>query len=90
MAYKGCAVVISHDQRFLDNISTHILDVDYETILLYTATTPSSRIEKAAERDRKEHEIEKREAEIAHKSLRRPLPLQGQQGARRRRAKPQA
>jgi hypothetical protein len=31
-AYKGCAVVISHDQRFLDNVATHILDVDYGTI----------------------------------------------------------
>ena len=30
--YKGCAVVISHDQRFLDNIATDILDVDYGTI----------------------------------------------------------
>ncbi|MBK5260558.1 MAG: ABC-F family ATP-binding cassette domain-containing protein, partial [Thermoanaerobaculia bacterium] len=24
--YQGCALVISHDQRFLDNVSTHILD----------------------------------------------------------------
>jgi ATPase subunit of ABC transporter with duplicated ATPase domains len=35
VAYQGCAVIISHDQRFLDNVATHILDVDYETILLY-------------------------------------------------------
>jgi ATPase subunit of ABC transporter with duplicated ATPase domains len=34
-AYRGCAVVISHDQRFLDNVATHILDVDYGTITLY-------------------------------------------------------
>ncbi len=34
-AYTGCAVVISHDHRFLDNIATHILDVDYETVTLY-------------------------------------------------------
>ncbi|MEO5769294.1 MAG: ATP-binding cassette domain-containing protein, partial [Polyangia bacterium] len=30
--YAGCAVVISHDQRFLDNVTTHTLDVDYGTI----------------------------------------------------------
>ena len=34
-AYKGCAVIISHDQRFLDNVATHILDLDYDTITAY-------------------------------------------------------
>jgi len=34
--YRGCAVVISHDHRFLDNVSTHTLDIDYETVTLYT------------------------------------------------------
>src|SRR5258706_13888488 len=34
--YRGLALVISHDQRFLDNVATHILDVDYGTIELYT------------------------------------------------------
>src|SRR5688572_6315995 len=34
-AFPGCAVVISHDQRFLENTVTHILDVDYGTITLY-------------------------------------------------------
>jgi len=28
--YKGLAIVISHDQRFLDNVATHTLDVDYQ------------------------------------------------------------
>jgi ATPase subunit of ABC transporter with duplicated ATPase domains len=27
--YAGCAVIISHDQRFLDNVTSHTLDVDY-------------------------------------------------------------
>ena len=64
-SYKGCAVVISHDHRFLDNISTHILDVDYETILLYHGNYTAFEEQKVAERDRKESEIEKRESEIA-------------------------
>ncbi len=34
-AFAGCAVIISHDHRFLDNIATHVLDVDYETVTLY-------------------------------------------------------
>ena len=70
IAYKGCAVVISHDHRFLDNVSTHILDVDYETIMLYHGNYTQFEEQKAAERDRKEHEIEKREGEIAkHKEF---------------------
>ncbi|MEZ5312217.1 MAG: ABC-F family ATP-binding cassette domain-containing protein [Thermoanaerobaculia bacterium] len=62
----GCALVISHDHRFLDNVVTHILDVDYETILVYHGNYTKFTESKVEERDRKEAEIEKREAEIAH------------------------
>jgi ATPase subunit of ABC transporter with duplicated ATPase domains len=65
-AFAGCAIVISHDHRFLDNIATHVLDVDYETITLYHGDYTHFVAAKAEERDRKEAEIEKREAEIAH------------------------
>ena len=69
-AYKGCAVVISHDHRFLDNITTHTLDVDYETITLYHGNYTYFSEAKVDQRDRKEAEIEKREAEIArHKEF---------------------
>ena len=56
VAYKGCAIVISHDQRFLDNIATHILDVDYGTLTLYTGNYSAFAIEKEATLDRKEAE----------------------------------
>ncbi len=69
-SYKGTAIVISHDHRFLDNICTHIVDVDYETIMLYPGDYSAFMAAKAGERDRKEAEIEKREAEIArHKEF---------------------
>jgi ATPase subunit of ABC transporter with duplicated ATPase domains len=68
--YKGTAVVISHDHRFLDNICTHIVDVDYETIMLYPGNYTAFMEAKVGNRDRKEAEIEKREAEIArHKEF---------------------
>ncbi len=68
--YKGLALVISHDHRFLDNICTHIVDVDYETILVYPGNYTAFIEAKAGNRDRKEAEIEKREAEIArHKDF---------------------
>jgi ATPase subunit of ABC transporter with duplicated ATPase domains len=65
--YRGCAVVISHDQRFLDNVATHVLDVDYETITPYTGNYASFVVQKAATRAQKEGEIARAEKEIAHK-----------------------
>jgi ATPase subunit of ABC transporter with duplicated ATPase domains len=68
--YKGLAIVISHDHRFLDNICTHIVDVDYETVMVYPGNYTAFMEAKAGNRDRKEAEIEKREAEIArHKEF---------------------
>ena len=66
-AYRGCAVVISHDQRFLDNVATHVLDVDYERITLYPGNYSAFAREKAAVRARKEAEIARAEATIAEK-----------------------
>ena len=34
--YNGILIVISHDRHFLNNVCTHIADIDYETIILYT------------------------------------------------------
>jgi ATPase subunit of ABC transporter with duplicated ATPase domains len=66
-AYAGCAIVISHDIRFLDNIASHVLDVDYETVTLYTGNYTSFESEKQAIRDRKETEIARAEKIIAEK-----------------------
>jgi ATPase subunit of ABC transporter with duplicated ATPase domains len=65
--YTGCAVVISHDQRFLDNVTTHTLDVDYQTITVYTGSYAVFAREKRAIRERKETEISRAEEEIARK-----------------------
>ena len=65
--YQGCALVISHDERFLDNVATHILDVDYGTITLYTGNYSAFAVEKVASAQRKEAEIARAEATIAEK-----------------------
>ncbi|HEU4403785.1 MAG TPA: ABC-F family ATP-binding cassette domain-containing protein [Polyangiaceae bacterium] len=65
--YKGCAIIVSHDQRFLDNVATHILDVDYETITLYVGNYEAFVKEKVATRARKEAEIARAEKIIADK-----------------------
>jgi ATPase subunit of ABC transporter with duplicated ATPase domains len=65
--YRGAALVISHDQRFLDTVATHILDVDYETITPYVGNYSTFTVEKAATRERKEAGIARAEKIIAEK-----------------------
>jgi ATPase subunit of ABC transporter with duplicated ATPase domains len=68
--YRGCAVVISHDHRFLDNVCSHILDIDYETVTLYTGNYATFTNAKVEERQRKEGEIARQEKKIAeHKAF---------------------
>ncbi|MFQ5349450.1 MAG: ABC-F family ATP-binding cassette domain-containing protein [Thermoanaerobaculia bacterium] len=64
--FAGTAVIISHDHRFLDNVCSHILDVDYDTVTLYTGDYTAFVAGKQAERERKQKEQSKREKEIAH------------------------
>lgn len=66
-SYEGCAVVISHDRRFLDNISTHILDVDYGTVTHYVGNYSQFETQKIAVRERKESEIARQQKAVADK-----------------------
>ncbi|HLK94018.1 MAG TPA: ABC-F family ATP-binding cassette domain-containing protein [Polyangia bacterium] len=65
--YAGCALIISHDQRFLDNVTSHTLDVDYGTITLYTGPYSQAVVEKQAARERAETSVARAEEEIARK-----------------------
>jgi ATPase subunit of ABC transporter with duplicated ATPase domains len=58
--------VISHDHRFLDNVASYILDVDYQTVTLYRGNYSDFLEQKVEDRERKEKEIEGRQKEIAH------------------------
>ncbi|HWK88684.1 MAG TPA: ABC-F family ATP-binding cassette domain-containing protein [Longimicrobium sp.] len=64
--FEGPVAVISHDHRFLDNVSTGILDVDYQTVTLYHGNYSDFLVQKVEDRERKEKEIEGRQKEIAH------------------------
>ena len=65
--YAGCAIIISHDQRFLDNVTTHTLDVDYGTLTLYAGSYSRAIAEKTAARARAETSVARAEDEIARK-----------------------
>ena len=64
--FDGPVAVVSHDHRFLDNIATGILDVDYQTVTLYHGNYTDFLQQKVEDRERKEKEIEGRQKEIAH------------------------
>lgn len=66
LGFPGPVVVVSHDHRFLDNVATHVLDVDYETVLAYPGNYARFAGAKQAERERREKEIAARRREIAH------------------------
>jgi ATPase subunit of ABC transporter with duplicated ATPase domains len=67
LAFKGCAVIVSHDHRFLDEVSTHILDVDYGTIQAYVGTYSDFLEAKVETRERKEAEVARVERAIEEK-----------------------
>jgi len=62
--FKGCALVVSHDHRFLNNVCNHVIDVDYEQVNLYRGNYNDFEYAKQSDRDRIEAEIQKREREI--------------------------
>ena len=68
--YKGLAIVVSHDHRFLNEVCDQIIDVDYQAVKPYPGNYDSFLKLKKEERARREKEIGKREKEIAdHKAF---------------------
>lgn len=56
LAYEGILVVISHDRHFLNTVTTHIADIDYETIIVYTGNYDDMVVQKSEVRGRVEGE----------------------------------
>jgi ATPase subunit of ABC transporter with duplicated ATPase domains len=70
--YAGTIAVVSHDRHFLDAICTHIADVDYATITVYTgnyayytAASALARDQKLGDNAKKEKRIEELKAFVA-------------------------
>ena len=63
--YEGTLIVISHDRHFLNNVCTHIADIDYETIITYTGGYDDMVLAKMQIRSRVESQNEQREKKIA-------------------------
>ena len=63
--YEGVLIVISHDRHFLNTVSTHTADIDYETVIMYTGGYDDMVIAKTQIRARIEAENAQREKKIA-------------------------
>ncbi len=64
--FRGVVLVVSHDHRFLDNVCTQIVDIDYEAVTIYPGAYSNFERKKVEERERREAEIEQRQQEIDH------------------------
>src|SRR6186713_1702914 len=62
--YDGTLIVISHDRHFLNAVTTHIADIDYETIITYTGGYDDMVVAKTQIRSRLESQNEQREKKI--------------------------
>lgn len=59
--FPGTLIVTSHDRDFLNNICTHIVDVDYGTIRIYKGNYDDFQEQKRLAREQNEHMLEKQE-----------------------------
>ena len=64
-AYAGCLIVISHDRHFLNDVCTHVADIDYQTVITYTGGYDDMVLAKTQVRTRIEAGNAQREKKIA-------------------------
>src|SRR5436309_5058198 len=63
--YQGVLIVISHDRHFLNSVCTHVADIDYETVIMYTGGYDDMVLAKTQIRSRIESQNAQREKKIA-------------------------
>jgi ATPase subunit of ABC transporter with duplicated ATPase domains len=62
--YQGALLVISHDRHFLNEVCTHVADIDYESIITYTGGYDDMVLQKTQIRSRIESQNAQREKKI--------------------------
>src|SRR6202158_992511 len=63
-SYEGCLILISHDRHFLNEVCTHIADIDYQTIITYPGGYDDMVLQKTQIRTRIESQNAQREKKI--------------------------
>jgi ATPase subunit of ABC transporter with duplicated ATPase domains len=63
--YKGTLIVVSHDKHFLNSVTTHIADIDYDTIIVYPGNYDDMFVTKSEVHERAEKDAKSKEKKIA-------------------------
>ncbi len=63
--YTGTLIVVSHDRHFLNVVTTHIADIDYETLIIYPGNYDEMVVAKTQVRKRAELENKAKEKKVA-------------------------
>lgn len=81
MDYEGTVIVVSHDRHFLNMVCTHIVDIDFKKIKIYTGNYDfwyeSSQLMQKLMRDqnrKKEDKIKELQSFISRFSANKPKP----------------
>ncbi len=64
-SYKGTLIVVSHDRHFLNAVTTHIADIDYDTIIIYPGNYDEMVATKSSVRERADLDAKSKEKKIA-------------------------
>lgn len=64
-SYKGTLIVVSHDRHFLNSVTTHIADIDYDTIIVYPGNYDQMITTKSSVRERADADSRSKEKKIA-------------------------
>ncbi|MBF5050942.1 putative ABC transporter ATP-binding protein YbiT [Candidatus Clavichlamydia salmonicola] len=64
-SYNGTLIVVSHDRHFLNQVTTHIADIDYDTLMIYPGNYDQMVVTKMAARERQEADTKSKEKKIA-------------------------
>ncbi len=63
--YKGTLIVVSHDRHFLNAVTTHIADIDFETLIIYPGNYDDMVVTKSSTREKVELENKSKEKKVA-------------------------
>jgi len=65
LGFQGTLITISHDRHFLNAVTTHTADIDYQTIITYTGGYDDMVVAKTQIRSQLEAQNEQREKKVA-------------------------
>ncbi len=62
--YRGVLIVVSHDRHFLNAVTTHIADIDYETVIVYPGNYDEMIVTKSSVHERAQEDAKSRQKKI--------------------------